>query len=400
MTATNPITVQDIVNQTNDYTGNYTTGTVDLGSTLRAVNRAVEYAKRRMTLPSDEVVTSFYFSRDTLYYTAPTDVNEPIGLLYTNANNNTPRTQWNWVPYQDLLRLTGTNRSNFWSHTMINGYMQIIMLGYNLTTGTQLQNFSMLSGFAGQNDATSLTIDNNVYSLAPGSLEFTINPTLGHGKGSIYWPTTWDITSIHQNNGIIKIDAYLPTLNLTSINLVLGTDSSNYYTFTCTTTDQGSTWVINNFNRLFFTFTAPNSPVITGSPTDQNITFARIDFIENGSFGGSPISGFRLDNMYSVYPDQMTFIYNTKYKGTDSTGTTERILFTATTDIPAFGQYAPDLVDPIALRAAWILEPQLRGDKDFMKMYYNECEERLKDYGRIYPRKRVINFGQTWLQRP
>lgn len=394
----NPITVQSILDQTNDYIGNYTTGTTDLGSRLRAVNRAVEYAKRRMTLPSDETITSFYFSRDTLYYTAPTDVNEPINLLYTNANNNTPSTQWNWVPYPDLLRLTGTNQANLWSHTTINGYLQILMLGFNLQGGSTLQTFSQVSGFTGQNDATTLTIDNNIWSVAPSSLEFSINPSLGFGKGSIKFPVTWNITTLHQKNGTIKLDAYLPTLNLTSINLVIGTDSTNYYTFTCTTTDAGGVFVLNSFNRLHFSFL--DNPVITGSPTDTLITFARLDFIESGSFGGAPISGFRIDNMYSVFPDQMTFIYNTKNKGTDTLGTTKRILFTLPTDIPDFGQYAPDLVDPIALRAAWILEPQLRADKDFMKMYLDECEQRLRDFGHIYPRKRIVNFGQTVIQRP
>jgi hypothetical protein len=396
----NPLIVQDIFNQLNDYLGNYTTGTVDIGRRMRAINRAVEYAKRRMTLPSDETTSSFWFSRDQLYYTAPTDVNEPINLLYADANNNTPRTQWNWIPYPDLLRLTGTGRSNFWSHATINGYLQILMLGYNLTTGSILETFTMLPGFNGQNDATALTIDNNVYSVAPGSLEFTIDPTLGHGLASIEWGVQWDITTLHQKQGIIKLDAYLPSLALTSINLVLGTDALNYYTFTCTDTDNGTAFVVNNFNRLHWTFLASAAPVIVGSPNDQNITYARVDFIQSGAFGSSPISGFRIDNMYSVFPDEMTFIYNTKYKGTDTLGTTQLINFTSSSDIPAFGQYAPDLLDPIALRAAWILEPQLRGDKDFMKTYFDECEERLKDFGHIYPRKRIINYGQTWIQRP
>ena len=396
----NPITVLDIQNQMNDYLSNWTSGTVDLGggARMRAINRAVEYAKRRMTLPSDETTTTFYFSGDTLTYAGPTDFNEPIALMYTNASNNIPRSEWNWVQPQELLRLTGTTRSNLWSHTTMNGSLQILMLGYNLTQGTTLQTFSILQNFTGQNDASSLSIDNNVYSVAPGSLEFSINPTLGHGKGSIYFPVFWDIQTLHQQSGTIKLDVYLPTLNITSVNLVLGTDTSNYYTFTCTNTDSDAAFSLNQFNRCHWSFL--DGPTIVGSPTDANITYARIDIVESGSFGSSTISGFRIDNMYSTFPDEMTLVYNSKYKGTDSTGQTQKILFTSTTDIPAFGQYAPDLVDPIALRAAWILEPSLRADKDFMKIYYTECEERLRDFGHIYPRKRIVNFGQTVIRRP
>jgi hypothetical protein len=199
----------------------------------------------------------------------------------------------------------------------------------------------------------------------------------------------------------MKLDAYLPSINLNSINLVLTSSVGNYYTFTCTTTDSGNAFTLNAWNRLHWSFDpALLPPVLTGSPVDQTITSVRIDFVENGSFGAGTISGFRIDNMYSVFPDQMTLIYNTKYKGTDTTGATQKIFFDQPTDIPAFGQYASDLLDPIALRAAWILEPQLRGDKDFMKTYFDECEQRLKDFGHIYPRKRIINFGQTVIQRP
>lgn len=392
------VTVQEILDQVNDYVRNYTTGTADLGARLRAVNRATEYIKRRMTLPSDETTSSFYFSRDQLYYPAPLDMNEPIDLLYSDANYNAPATQWNYVPYPDLLRLTGTSRQNYWSTGTFNGLAQIIMLGYNLFSGQQLQTFTSLSGFSGQNDATTLAIDNNIYSVPPASLSFTIDPTLGFGKGSIYFPVFWDIQPFISNNGTIKIDAYLPSTNLTAIDLVMGSDASNYYTFSCDTTDSGASFTADQFNRLHWSYL--DGPAIVGSPNNQNITFVRIDFIQNGSFGSVAIPGFRIDNMYEVFPDQMTFIYNTMYKGTDSTGVTQKVMFTANTDIAAFGKYAPDLLDPIALRAAYLLEPRLRGDKDFMNMYREECEAVLKVFGRIYPRKRIINLGQTILQRP
>ena len=392
------ITVQDILDQTNDLARNYTTGTVDQANRLRAVNRAVEYVKRRLTMPADLKDFSFYFSRDQLYYPGPSDMNEPINLVYTNANENTPSTRWNWIPYSDLLSYTGTNRGNFWSHTWVNGSLQIVMLGFNLHAGTILQTFDSVGNFTGENDAINLSINNNIYTSGGASLEFTISPVLAFGKGSIYFPVNWDISTMHQANGTIKLDTYLPSTNLTSINLVLGTDASDYYVFTCTTTDDGNPFTINQWNTLHWSFL--DGPVIVGSPSDQDINFARIDYIQNGSFGSTDVTGFFMDNMYLTFPDQMSLTYNTMYKGTDTTGVTNKVFFTANSDIPYFGQYAPDLLTPIAYRAAYMLEPQLRADKDFMKEYKDECEEVLKIYGRVFPRQRVITLGSTRIQRP
>ena len=70
------LTVQDIVSQGQDYVSNYTTGAVDQGNWLRGVNRAIEYLKRYMGLPSDENIFRFYFYEDTMTYNLPVDFNE------------------------------------------------------------------------------------------------------------------------------------------------------------------------------------------------------------------------------------------------------------------------------------------------------------------------------------
>ena len=74
------ITVQDIADQMNDYIGNYTTGSIDLGNRMRAINRAIEYLKRYMTFPSDELVQKIYFYEGTMFYNLNSDFNEGLTL--------------------------------------------------------------------------------------------------------------------------------------------------------------------------------------------------------------------------------------------------------------------------------------------------------------------------------
>lgn len=398
----NLITVQDIISQAKDYVQNYTTGTTDLGNTMRALNRAFEYVQRRLSLPSDEQISTFYFSQDQYFYNLPTGFNEPLQLLYHNTDHNIPGTEWTYLPYPEILRNTGgIFRNNVFSFTAINGVMQLVMFGANLNQGATLATFDSTTGFTAQNNAQNFTSDTNIKKEGTASLKFDINPNLtGTGKASIYFPVSWDVRVAHTNNGKYKLWLYLPSVNFTSINLVFGSSATDYYTFTATATDAGTTINANAANNWYlFSWGFADSPVIVGSPNDALINFARIDLVQNGSFGATTVTGFRADDLYSVAPDQMDLIYQTAYKGTDSTGATKKIFFTDPSDVPTFGNMIPDLLNPIALRMAYILAPQLKKDATFMGMYKNDCEEVLKYFSRSYPRKRIITSGRTTIQR-
>lgn len=398
MVASN-ITVQDILDQLNDLVQNYTTGTIDLGNRMRAVNRATEWVQRRLTLPSDKKIFKFVYSADNGFYTLPSDFNEPLQVLYQSANSNLPGRDWRYLPDDEILSTQGVSllRRN-WSTTTINGLWQLLMQGANLHQGQTINTFDSLLGNTASNDAFGAFIDNNVFVQGSGSLNFSINPALGNGKGSIGWTGGWNVSSQHQNDSYYKCKVFLPSTNLTSINLVMGSDALDYYTFTTSLTDSGTTWVPGTWNPISWNWAS--NPTLVGSPNDQAINFMRVDFVENGSFGGSTVANFRIDDFYFTVPDQMELIYLTNFKGTDTTGVTNRLFFTQNSDIPSFSSFVPDLLMPIAFRAAYLLYPQLRADLQFMQEYKNECEAVLKEWGKVYPRRRVVNYGQTVIQRP
>jgi spore coat protein CotF len=96
----------------------------------------------------------------------------------------------------------------------------------------------------------------------------------------------------------------------------------------------------------------------------------------------------------------MNLVYYSQYKGTAADGVTKKIILDTLTDLPNFMQFYPDFINMVALRAAYILMPQLSGDENFMKMYNDDYQLQLKDWGKVYPRKRSVNLGQTQLRRP
>lgn len=96
---------------------------------------------------------------------------------------------------------------------------------------------------------------------------------------------------IVDEKGYLSIWVFVPTgfnTNLTSVVLKLGSDSSNYYSWTLPTLTENQ----NNFLILAYT-----SATLTGTPVDSSITYAQIVINYNGSYLNQ--TGIKIDSIYS-----------------------------------------------------------------------------------------------------
>lgn len=393
------ITIQDIIDRLNPLLSNYTTGSIDVTSRISAINSAVEYVKRYATFPSDEVKQQFLYYEDTPLIAINSDFNEGLGVIYDDPDKNHEHNQWNYTPYIDILQKQGDKypRTKWFSWTPINGFWQLLMYGRNRNLGQTYQTFDYLTGITGINDAQNLAIDPNIYEEGNGSLSFNINPALGHGMASIVFSGNWDFSKVLDDSGLFKFYVWLASTAISSINLRLITDSTDYYALSATTFDDSTAFStgLDVFKRVQEGFSAPT---VVGSPNIKNITSIQIDLVEGAGFGASTITDFRLDNLYTIFPDLMDLIYLTSYKGTNKNGTKLQF-FTDTTDIPAFGAFTPDILDIVAYRAAVILVPQIMSNDGFRSMYKSEVQEQMAIIGKSWPRKRVMNLGKLVLAR-
>lgn len=401
----------------NDYISNYSVGNVDNFQRIRALNRAIEDVHRRLGLTCDETIFNFLYTQDNMFTDLPIDYDEPILLYYVNKNFNLGgQSGWQWNPYTRILQNSGQGgaigygfgyaRSAYgqkiFSSTNINGSKQLIQLGSNIIQGGIINPYNTLNLTTGTGDATTLAVDNNVFINTGGSISFTINPLLGHGYAGIL-TTGFGFMSVQQalqQFGIYKAYSWLPTTDISAIELIL-TSATGTYTFSATTQDSSLPFVDSNLNGLWNRTAFQWGEVsISGSPNSQEITSYEIRYIEGAGFGSVPIPYFRVDDLYLVYPDNMNLVYYSQYKGTDATGTTQKIILDSLTDLPNFMQFFPDFIHPIALRAALLLMPQLSMDKDFMTMYKSDYDDWIRDVGRIYPRKRIVTLSSTVIRRP
>ncbi len=386
------ILLQDILTQTQDYLGNFSTGVLDQQVKIRAINRAMEFLKKKIGFPSDEKIHTFWFSEDQLYFDCPADFDEGYQLLYHDPRLNTPQNEWEYLMYPDILRKTGNSARQLFSFTTINGRNQILMLGSNLNKGFNIDSMDSDDDWAVTGSATGLEVDTFQTYDGIGALRFDIGSSSNGGIERDDFDL--DLETLFEGHGFIKFWNYMTDENIDDITLYLKTDDSNYYTIVADAQDNGSDFAEDQWTKIGFPM---DDALVVGTPDASNITEIKIDYDPGAGF--TTASDFRVDLMFATYPDQMDLLYYSRYKGTDDTGATNRINLTETDDIASFGSFAPDMLDLVARQAALFCAPSLRMDKDFYGEYKTLLTEWIKTWGRSNPRKRLTGSFSTKLRR-
>ena len=403
------ITLGDIRNDVNDNCQNYDVTSIDKGNVTRQMNRAIEYIQRRLGLPSNKQYFSFYFYDDTKYYDCPEGFDEFIQLYYDSNNPNVTdnnKAQNRWYAYKDNEINNSTYSTNFGIYgnhiknrvavTSKNGKNQLLLSGGNIRGGETINSFDTTDGLTYSSDISNVTIDTNVYKEGSGSLKFDTNDSLSYS--SIIDTSTWNIQSLMNIGGAYRLYVYFPTDSteqFSSVELRFESSTGNYYSILTTVQNTGAAWQEEYWNLLGWKL---SDAVVTGTPDSTAITSISVIFHHSALYSG--VSSLRIDYLYQVNPDYVTCMYWSAFKGTDTTGATPKIMLDDDTDICYFGQYAPDLIEPIALRATLKLFPQLRGDQSFYTMYKQELDDALKTWGRVYPHQRSAgNMTSTEILR-
>lgn len=418
---TNPITLGDIVNNVSDLNQNFTITNIDLGNIKRQINRAYEHVQRRLGLPSDKKSYNFYFYQDILNYDCPLGFSELIQLYYTPntsisynssnlANPNVPANRWNIYKDTEILRSTGNNgfnggcngfdggysRHNRVAYTTNNGKSQLLLSGRNLRGSTVINSLDTPTGLTGSASIGTMTADSNVKYQGSASVKFDISAA--ETASTVTQTGNWDIRDLMSNYSAYRLYVDFPvgtTGYFSNVELRFTSSTGNYYSILATLQADGTAWIDTGWSFLSFPL---SSATTVGSPDASAIKTIDIIFNHSGTF--VPVSNMRIDYFYNINPDLLTCVHYTMYKGTDATGTTNKIILDQDTDICAFGDIAPDLIDPIATRAALKLWPQLRGDISFWQIYKSDYDEVMKALGRVFPRTRSTgNAGSTEILR-
>ena len=386
-------TLGDIELLTKDYVGNYSTGTSKQDVTYRAINRSIEFNKRMVGLPNDEDIYSFYFSADQLFYDLPAKVSEGLYLMYNNKLANTRGDKFEYFNYPEILQGAGNTPAKKWSLTGINGKKQLIVSATNKYGGVTLFNLDDVTGWAASNDASDLSLDTTFKYEGSGALSFDITNSAGTAtitKTGI----SLDLQDLFDKFGFIKFQSYMSDNNIDGITLKLQSSSGNYYIITVTVADDGTAFVEDEWQKIGFD---TQNAVAVGTPDLSAITELSIAYDLGTGFVSAV--DFRIDNIFTTYPDKLDLIHLSNIKGTNAAGTEEKTTLDTATDILYFADDYDDFADLIAQRAAINLWPQLLGDKEQYQLLKNDYKTNLKSFARRWPRKRVQGSFRTSLRR-
>lgn len=384
------ITLEDVKNEVNDLCQNYDVTNIDKGNVTRQINRAIEYVNRRLGLPSSTQKFNFYFYEDTRYYDCPEGFDEFIQLYYNNenpqiANKNSSQNRWFAVKDSELNNNSaGYQMTNKVAYTSVNGKNQLLLLGNNSRGSNIINSFDTTDGLTYSSDISSPVIDTNIFIEGSGSLKFNTNDTLSNSV--ITYTGAWDIRDLFSVGGAYRQYVYFPTSSpeqFSSVELRFVSSTGNYYSIQTTKNVNGDVWAETEWNLLGWKLADATT---VGTPDSTSITEIQIIFNHSALYIG--VSEIRIDDLYQVNPDYLICEYYSAFKGTDTSGATPKIMLNDDTDICYFGSFAPDLIEPIALRATIKLFPQLRGDMDYYSLYKNEMNDALRTWGRVYPHKR------------
>ena len=396
------ILFQEILDNINDMCQNYDVTTIDKGNVERQANRGIEYVQRRLGLPSDKKTFSFYYYEDTKYYDCPVDFSEFLQLYYDTTNPNIndynrPRNRWNSTKDTEINNWTsGFQLKNKVGVTGINGKSQLLLSGHNIRGSQTIDTFDSINGLTFSADISNTSIDTTIFIEGSGSLKFNTSNSLSASQ--VTYSGLWNIQDLLKYNSGYRLYVRFPTGSTTqfsNIELRLQSSTGNYYSILATTQNDGSTWTENAWDLIGWNL---SSATTVGTPDGTMINQIQIIFNHSGSY--TSVTNLRIDYLYEINPDYLVCSYYSNYKGTDTTGTTPKVILDEPSDICYFGNFAPDLVEIVALRATLKLFPQLRGDQNFYAMYKAEMDDALKTWGRIYPHQRATGiFGQTEILR-
>lgn len=385
--------LNDVHLLTKDYVGNYSTGTIRDDVSYRAINRAIEYLKRIISVPNDEEIHSFWYTDDQFFYDLPAKFAEALQLKYHNPLANRPDNIWDYFDYPSVLQGVGGSRRNRWSITNINGRKQLVVVGHNGITGQTILTMDSDTDVAVDDDASGLTVNTLTRYEGTGAIQFDITNSAGVA-GIVFSNINHDLEELFERSGFLKFMAFMTDANIDSIAIKLQSSIGNYYTITTAVADDGTDFVANDWQKIGF---HTEDAVATGTPDLNAITQITIEFDLGAGFTSA--ADFLIDQLFTAYPEQMDLVMYTNIKGTDTTGVTEKAVLTSADDILLFSEDYDEFADLVAQRAAINIWPQLRGDKEQYMMLKQDFNDNLKTFGRKWPRKRIQGTYRHSLRR-
>lgn len=316
---------------------------------------------------------------DIYQYSCPTDLKgQKVVGIQPQLPDRSRFSEYHLVPEEnfDQLKQSRKNLISFTDRDMIRKMLASVSvndLGFTVSPLDALTGGGSWTAFG---DATNITADSYDYVKGSGSIKADISSaggtTFGIQASNI---PTFDLTSYKSNGSAFVWARITSATNITNYKLRLGSDSSNYYEMTATTTNEGTAFVAG-WNLLRFDFSGKST---TGTPDDDAGNYAVIYMTK--SAGKISETDYRFDHIIVKLGQINNLIYYSKYLWQDSSGTWKENA-TATTDYLNLDTEEFDIVTEAAIEE---VAASIREYAEDWKIAKENKKEMIEDYRRQYP---------------
>ncbi len=175
-----------------------------------------------------------------------------------------------------------------------------------LTAPVTICDTSTITGWAATTGASTITLNTNNVVAGGGALQFNLLAASSSGYIENTTLTAIDLSG-QANISSLFLWVYMPSgTAITSVNLRWGSDATaNYYTYTATSTQQGTAFA-NGWNLLQFPW---QTATTVGSPNAASIDSLRVTFAYNSALQ----TGVMIDNLTSNLGYIFQLQYYSKY---------------------------------------------------------------------------------------
>lgn len=289
-----------------------------LSSIDTTINDAVREVVSSVDLRSSKrkASTAPNLFNDIYQYACPTDLKGyKIISLQPQNYERSEMLHWDLTTEDEFDRRKGSevNLLSFSDRDMVR---KLLCSASSDDDGFTISSLDSTSGWAVFGDGENLSLDSHEFIKGSGSLKYDISSAGGTTAG-IYNASlpTFDLTN-YKSNGSVFVWAWITsTTNLTNFIIRLGNDSSNYYSVTVTTTNEGASFS-NGWNLLRFDLSGKST---TGTVDDDTCDYAAIYMTKTA--GKISETDYRFDHLIVKLGSIHNLIYYSKYLWQNSSGT-------------------------------------------------------------------------------
>lgn len=265
-----------------------------IGDLNGALERAARTVLQQADIPEASGKQAIILYGGVNYYPAPSTIfGGAVNLIRRQGQASSPLDYNYKVMVDDFTRT---------KHYMPNGYMLDLEYlngsGYigistpNTDPQLIIDPMTQTTGWTNGGSAGTINQDLTSYYQPPASLRFTLT-----GASSGYIEKTLTSTldlSTYEGVGVVFLAIQTPSAsNLTSINLRLGSDSSNYASVTATQGFLGS-WIANDWLLVAFDLSTATN---TGTPDFSEIQYTRVTVTH-----AATLTNFRTGDLFTSLP--------------------------------------------------------------------------------------------------